>query len=61
MKTKAYVIFSTFIFAIVGVMHLIRLLMDWSVKLGTWNVPLWVSAVVAIAAAGLVIWGLFVC
>jgi hypothetical protein len=58
MKTKAFVIVSTFIFALVAVMHLIRLMLGWSVVLGMTSVPLWVSLLVVLISAGIAIWGL---
>jgi len=58
MKTKAYLIVSTFIFAVVAVMHLIRFLLGWSVQLGTTSVPLWVSMLAVLVSASVAIWGL---
>ena len=58
MKTKAYLIVSTFIFAVVAVVHLIRLTLGWSVLLGTWSVPLWVSMLAVLISASVAIWGL---
>ena len=58
MKTKAYVIVSTFIFALVAIMHLIRLTLGWSVQLGMTSVPLWVSVLAVLVSASVAIWGL---
>ena len=58
MKTKAYLIVSTLIFAFVAVMHLIRLTLGWSVQLGTWNVPLSMSVLAVLVSAAVAIWGL---
>lgn len=33
------------IFAIVGLIHLLRLLTGFQVVLGTWDVPMWVSVI----------------
>jgi hypothetical protein len=43
MKTKAYLIVSTTIFGVVGLIHFIRLTLGWPAELGTWSVPLWAS------------------
>jgi hypothetical protein len=58
MNTKAYLIVSTFIFAVVAVMHLLRLVMGWSVVLGMTSVPLWVSMLAVLISASVAIWGL---
>jgi len=58
MTTKAYVIVSTFIFAFVAIMHLLRLTLGWSVQLGMTSVPLWVSVFAALVSASIAIWGL---
>lgn len=38
------------IFALVGLVHLLRLLTGFQIVLGTWNVPLWVSIIGLIIA-----------
>ena len=58
MTTKAYVIVSTFIFALVAIMHLLRLTLGWSVQLGMTSVPLWVSLLALLISASIAIWGL---
>jgi len=58
MKTKAFVIVSTVIFALVAIMHLIRLTLGWSVVLGMTSVPLWVSVFATLVFALIAIWGL---
>ena len=57
MNTKDFVIVSTVIFAMVAVMHLIRLVLGWSVVLGMTSVPFWVSLLVVLISASLAIWG----
>ncbi len=56
MKTKAYLIVSTFIFALVAVVHLMRFMLGWSAQVGTWSVPLWVSMLAVLVSAGVAIW-----
>lgn len=36
------------IFAIVALAHLFRIFYGWSVNLGPWNVPVWVSGVAVV-------------
>jgi len=58
MKTKAFVIVSTLIFAIVALMHLIRLTLGWSAQLGMTSIPLWVSVLALLISACIAVWGL---
>ena len=58
MNTKAYLIVSTIIFAVVAVMHLLRLVLGWSVVLGMTSIPLWVSLLAVLVSASIAIWGL---
>jgi hypothetical protein len=58
MKTKAYLVVSTFIFALVAVMHLLRLTLGWSVQLGMTSIPLWVSVLAILVSASIAVWGL---
>jgi hypothetical protein len=58
MNTKAYLIVSTVIFALVAVMHLLRLTMGLSVVLGMTSIPLWVSLLALLVSASVAIWGL---
>ena len=57
MNTKDFVIVSTIIFALVAVMHLIRLVLGWSMVLGMTSVPFWASLLVLLISASLAIWG----
>jgi hypothetical protein len=58
MNTKAYLIVSTLIFGVVAVVHLLRLVLGWSVVLGMTSVPLWVSLLAVLVSASVAIWGL---
>jgi hypothetical protein len=58
MNTKSFVIVSTLIFALVAIMHLLRLTLGWSVMLGMTSVPLWVSVLAVLIFAAIAIWGL---
>jgi hypothetical protein len=39
------------LFAIVALAHLLRIFYGWSVNIGPWNIPVWVSIVGAVVAA----------
>lgn len=43
LSTKTYFQVTGFIFAIVGLAHLIRVLSGWTIVIGGWNVPIWIS------------------
>lgn len=58
MKTKAYLIVSTLIFALVALVHLIRLTLGWSAQLGMTSIPLWLSVLVVLVSASIAVWGL---
>jgi hypothetical protein len=52
-----YAVISALIFAVVAIGHLIRLLNRWTVQLGPFSVPMWVSWVGLLIAVLLSIWG----
>ena len=58
MKTKAYLIVSTIIFALVAVAHLVRFVLGWSAQIGTWDIPLWLSMLAILVSASFAMWGL---
>jgi len=41
------------IFAVVALAHILRVVMGWSVVIGTWTVPMWVSWAAFVVAGGL--------
>jgi len=41
------------IFAVVALAHLLRIVLGWSVVIGGWDVPMWVSWLGLIVAGGL--------
>jgi hypothetical protein len=53
-----YATVSAFIFAIVAIAHLARLLKGWTVQIGTLSVPMSVSWIGLLIAALLAFWGL---
>ena len=57
MTEKTFVTIATVIFALVAVLHLLRLVIGWSVIIDTWTVPMWVSWVGLVVAGGLSYYG----
>jgi uncharacterized membrane protein YecN with MAPEG domain len=55
--SNAYAAVSALIFAIVAVMHLIRLVNRWTVAIGPYNVSMNVSWVALVVSALIAIWG----
>jgi hypothetical protein len=57
MKITSYIMASAIVFAIVGLVYLLRALQGWPVELGTWMVPVWLSGVAFVFCGGLALWG----
>lgn len=51
MSRQAFIRVAGVIFAIVALLHGLRLVLGWSAVIGTWAVPVWVSWL-ALAASG---------
>jgi hypothetical protein len=51
MNVKTYAMVSSAIFAVVAVLQLMRVVMNWTVVIDGWHVPTWVS-IVAIVVFG---------
>ena len=58
MDAKAFSLVAGVIFAVVALAHLARIVMDWSVIIGDWSVPMWVSWIALVVAGGLALLGL---
>jgi len=43
MNRKDYSVFSGFIFGVVGALHLLRVLKEWTFTINSYPIPLWVS------------------
>ena len=56
MKTKTYLLISAVIFSIVCLGHLLRVVFNWPLVIGTYDVPMAVSWMGMIITAGLVVW-----
>ncbi len=57
MNQKQYSLVAAIIFAIFALAHLVRVTFDWSVSIGGWSAPMWLSWVAAVVAAGLSYYG----
>ena len=51
MDSKSYSLITGLLFAIIAILHLLRLLLNWEAIIGGWRVPEWFS-VTAVAVAG---------
>jgi len=57
MTEKTFATIAAVIFALVALLHLLRLVMGWSVVIDSWAVPIWVSWVGLVVAGGLSYYG----
>ncbi|OGI94391.1 hypothetical protein A3A03_03800 [Candidatus Nomurabacteria bacterium RIFCSPLOWO2_01_FULL_40_18] len=57
MQQKTYLIISSVIFLIVGVLHLCRALAGWEVVIGSFMVPVWASWIAFIVGGTLAYFG----
>ena len=57
MDRKTFSLVAAIIFAVVALLHLARIFMDWPVVIGDWSVPMWVSWFALIVAGGLAFFG----
>ncbi len=58
MNRGTFCIVAAVIFAIVALLHLLRVYMGWPVVIGDWSAPMWVSWIALVVAGVLAIWGL---
>ncbi len=58
MTQGAFLLMSSVIFALIALLHALRLLYGWNVAIGEWTVPVWVSAVGFLLAGYLALQGL---
>jgi len=50
MKTKTYLVIASIIFLIIGVLQLIRAVIQWPASINNFSLPVWLSYVLAIIA-----------
>ena len=58
MDQKTFTLIAGAIFAVVALLHLLRVYMAWPVTIGGWTVPMWVSWIAFVVAGGLSYFGL---
>jgi hypothetical protein len=58
MDQKTFTLLAGVVFAIVALLHLLRIYMAWPVVIGDWTVPMWVSWIALVVAAALSYFGL---
>jgi hypothetical protein len=57
MTEKMFATIAAVIFALVALLHLLRLVMGWSVVIDSWTVPMSVSLIGLVVAGGLSYYG----
>ena len=58
MDQKTFLLVAGLIFGVVALFHLLRIFAEWTLMVGNWSVPKWVSWVAVIVAGGLALIGL---
>jgi hypothetical protein len=58
MDAKTFSLVAGIIFAVVALLHLVRIFMDWPVIVGDWSIPMWASWIALVVAGGLALLGL---
>jgi hypothetical protein len=58
MDQKTFALVAGVIFALVALLHVLRLFMGWPMVIGSWSVPMWLSWAGLIIAGGLSVLGL---
>jgi hypothetical protein len=57
MSQRVFVLLTSSIFALIALLHALRLIYGWDVTIGEWTVPVWVSAVGFLIAGYLALQG----
>jgi hypothetical protein len=53
MNDKLFHLITGTIFALVALLQALRIYMDWSVVIGGWSAPMWISWIAIVVAGGL--------
>ena len=53
MTDKSFHLVAGAIFVLVALLHVVRIYMGWSVVVGGWNAPMWMSWIGLVVAGGL--------
>ncbi|MCP4143692.1 MAG: hypothetical protein GY752_00250 [bacterium] len=56
MNYRTYAIVSGIVFGVIALGHLIRLIFQMPIQIGTSNLPMWVSVLAVILSASLYLW-----
>ena len=57
MNRNTYLKFTATLFLVVAIAHLLRVIFGWSVEIGAWSVPFWVSWLALFASGALAYFG----
>jgi hypothetical protein len=57
MSRKAYLLVSAIVFSLVALAHVARIVFGWSVVVGGWSVPMWLSWIALLVTGGLAYFG----
>ena len=57
MDQRTFALVAGAIFALVALLHFLRIFMGWPVLIGSWTVPMWVSWIAFVAAGALSYFG----
>jgi hypothetical protein len=55
---RTFNVVASVIFALVALLHLLRIYMGWPIVIGSWTAPMWVSWIGFVVAGGLSYFGL---
>jgi len=58
MDQRIFLLVAGVIFAVVALLHLLRIYMGWPIVIGSWTVPMWLSWIGLVVAGGLSYFGL---
>jgi hypothetical protein len=58
MNSKTFALVAGVIFALVALLHLLRIVLGWPAVIGGWAVPMWLSWVALVVSAALAYFGL---
>lgn len=54
-KLKTVLGINVGLFSSIGLLHLLRLVLQWPAQIGGWNVPMWLS-IIAVLASGVLVY-----
>ena len=57
-RGSTFNVVASVIFAVVALLHLLRIYMGWPIVIGSWTAPIWVSWIAPVVAGGLSYFGL---